>query len=100
MSNVLARCFVGSNNDTHALEFDAIEAIATSAFPDGVTIYRVRGAWKSDTLTCQEDTACIERIGNDAELRGAWRALAASLKVQLKQEAILIQFLPVETEFV
>ena len=77
--------YVGSNNDTHELELDRINAISARNH-DGFTLYTATGHW----LGTEEATAVL--IIHDVPAR--IMATIEALKIELHQDAIGYQLAP------
>ena len=87
------RLLIGANNKTKKVEKNKINARALEYFPDGFTMYNARGAW----LGGAEASVVLEVLTNKP---ARVRKLAAILKKELKQDAILMQKLPAVSLFV
>ncbi len=77
--------YVGSNNDTHELELDRINKIA-SGNHDGFTLYTATGHW----LGTEEATAVLIIHDDPAKVM----ATIERLKTDLHQDAIGYQLAP------
>jgi hypothetical protein len=77
--------FVGSNNETHQVERDRLEAIL-SAHVDGYTVTDCHGMWRGQ----REDSASVLLTIPRGELPG----LLAELRQSLAQDAIAYRKVP------
>lgn len=75
--------FIGSNNETHKVERDKIEALLTE-YVDGFTILPAVGFWKGQKEDSVAVLLDVQDIGH----------IAYRLKKALKQEAIAFQEVP------
>jgi hypothetical protein len=86
------RIFIGSDNQTGKLEKDRIKSLVNREF-DGYTFLDAVGIWKGK----EENTAIVEIVTEDKDKIDF---LVRNLKADLNQEAILLQTLLTNSEFI
>lgn len=85
--------YIGSNNETHALESERAIEIISEHF-DGFSAYEIIGFWKGS----QEKTLKVEII-NDGST-GKLVQLCKELKTKLHQESILLEIVESNIAFI
>lgn len=87
--------YIGSNNKTHKLESE--EAISTiSKYFDGFTAYEVIGYWKGS----QEKTLKVEIVSDTSTGDALIIRMIKELKIQLHQDAIMLEKISSNTAFI
>ena len=87
--------YIGSNNQTHALESDKAIAIISKYF-EGFTAYEVVGYWKGS----KEKTLKVEVIAESTTSDPAIVRMIKELKADLKQDAIMLEKITSNVAFI
>jgi len=90
---MLYRFFIGSDNQTKRLNKKVIMATALQFYPNGFTYYETSGVWNGGS----EKTAIVEVLSKN---KSKTLKLARELKKLLHQDAILLQEVKTEANFI
>lgn len=87
--------YIGSNNQTHALESEKAISIISKYF-DGFSAYEIIGYWKGS----QEKTLKIEIVAEAGTNDPAIVRMIKELKVDLNQDAIMLEKITSNVAFI
>lgn len=93
LKNMIYRLFIGSDNKTHRLAIKKILKIVNRYYP-GFTSYQVMGYWQG----IPEKSLVVE-VGTQTVENETIQKLAKELAKELKQEAIGVQMINSEMQF-
>ena len=88
--------------DTNGLSIDALSVLrdlAGQAFPQGHTIIDSVGRWMGAVGTIDENTVCVQVMGDDS-MRPAVQGFARAYRDQANQEAVMVTATPAQVEFI
>lgn len=83
---MLARFFIGANNDTKRVETEKVVSVLSARF-DAFTVSPSSGYWKGTP----EESVVVEVA---SEIDHDWKAIAKELATTLKQEAVGLVVMP------